>query len=64
MVDFQGGKKGLLENSRNLCKSKNRATVKFKGQNGKTHKARPLLKVKCKKQHRKKNKAHKRANKH
>ena len=39
VVDFQGGKKGLLENSTNLCKSKNRAKVKFKGHNGKTHNA-------------------------
>ncbi|HET8954511.1 MAG TPA: hypothetical protein VFN18_02505 [Solirubrobacterales bacterium] len=53
VVDLQGGSKSLLANSRDLCKSENRATVKFKGQNGKTHDTRPLLKVKCKKGKRK-----------
>ena len=63
VVNFQGGKKGLLENSTNLCKSKNRAKVKFKGHNGKTHNTNPVLQVKCKK-HKKKHKqgkAHKRS---
>jgi hypothetical protein len=48
VVDLQGGEKSLLANSRNLCRSTNRATVKFKGQNGKTNQTRPLLKVNCK----------------
>lgn len=50
VFNFFGGKRGLLENSRDLCRSRNRATVKFTGQNGRTDKARPLLKVKCGKQ--------------
>jgi hypothetical protein len=44
---MQGGKKGLLENSRNLCKSANKATVQFDGQNGKVADSTPKLKVKC-----------------
>jgi hypothetical protein len=44
---FKGGKKGLFENSTNLCLQKNRADVRFSGQNGKTHNYRPAIKVKC-----------------
>jgi hypothetical protein len=60
VVDLQGGKKSLLANSRDLCKSVNRATAKFKGQNGKRYNARPILKVKCGKKHQG-NKRHARA---
>ncbi len=35
ILEMQGGKKGLIVNSRNLCKAKQRAKVSFKGQNGK-----------------------------
>ena len=51
MVNLQGGKKGLLENSTDLCKSKNRAKVKFTGHNGKVHNVKPVLRVKCKRHH-------------
>ncbi len=44
---FKGGKKGLFENSTNLCAKANRADVRFTGQNGKTHNYRPAVKVKC-----------------
>jgi hypothetical protein len=37
VLELQGGRKGLLENSRNLCKATNRATVRLNGQNGKIH---------------------------
>jgi hypothetical protein len=47
VLTTKGGKKGLLENSRNLCDGANRATAKFDGQNGKTHDFRPVLKVDC-----------------
>jgi hypothetical protein len=50
VLSMQGGKKGLLVNSRDICKSVNRATVKFTGQNGKTAKSRPKLQSSCKKQ--------------
>jgi hypothetical protein len=46
---MQGGKKGLLVNSRNVCKSVNRATAKFSGQNGKRVTLRPRLRSSCKK---------------
>lgn len=60
VVELQGGKKSLLANSRNLCESVNRATAKFKGQNGKRYNARPVLKVKCGKKAKKKHKGNKR----
>lgn len=34
ILTMQGGKKGLVVNSRNLCAGKNRADVRFTGQNG------------------------------
>ena len=48
VLEMQGGKKGLLVNSENLCKSTNRATVKLTGQNGKTYDTNPELKADCK----------------
>jgi hypothetical protein len=54
-LTLQGGKKGLLVNSRNLCASVNRATVKFTGQNGSRAFLRPALQNSCKKGARKKN---------
>jgi hypothetical protein len=47
VLTMQGGKKGLLENSTNLCKGKHRAIAKFSGQNGKLHSVNPVLKAKC-----------------
>jgi hypothetical protein len=47
VLEMQGGKKGLLENSTNLCKSVNKATVLFVGLNGKTAVSKPALQVKC-----------------
>jgi hypothetical protein len=48
-LTMQGGKKGLLVNSTNLCKSTNRAIVDFTGQNGKKHVFNPVLKARgCK----------------
>ncbi|MGC1166348.1 MAG: hypothetical protein WA862_09575 [Solirubrobacterales bacterium] len=46
-LTMQGGKKGLLVNSTNLCKSTNRAIADFSGQNGKEHVFRPKLKPRC-----------------
>jgi hypothetical protein len=34
-LEMAGGKKGLLENSRDLCRSTNKASVRMDGQNGK-----------------------------
>jgi hypothetical protein len=47
ILTMQGGKKGLLVNSRNLCQATPRADVEIRGQNGKTVNQRPLLKDDC-----------------
>jgi hypothetical protein len=44
---MQGGKKGLLVNSTNLCKGTHRALASFTGQNGKKHTFKPVLKSSC-----------------
>lgn len=36
VLEMQGGKKSLLQNSQNLCKSRQLAVLNMKGQNGKT----------------------------
>jgi hypothetical protein len=46
-LTLKGGKRGLLVNSRNLCKVKNRATAIFTAQSGKVSELRPALKAKC-----------------
>jgi hypothetical protein len=47
---FQGGKKGLFENSTDLCQSKHKALAEFDGQNGKELSSKPVLGVRCGKQ--------------
>jgi hypothetical protein len=47
VLSMQGGKKGLLENSTDICAATNRATAKFDGQNGKIGDSAPVLKAKC-----------------
>lgn len=54
MLTVRGGKKGLLVNSRNLCKAKKgkrapkiRAIARFKAQNGKKRNMRPKLRTPC-----------------
>ena len=44
---MQGGKKGLIVNSRNLCAATNKATVQMDGQNGKAFDSTPVVKAKC-----------------
>ncbi|HSS03992.1 MAG TPA: hypothetical protein VLK89_02235 [Solirubrobacterales bacterium] len=51
-LNMQGGKKGLVVNSRNLCAGKNRADALFTGQNGKLDHFHPLVKPSCGKQRR------------
>jgi hypothetical protein len=43
VLEMQGGKKGLLVNSRDICAGTNRATAKFTAQNGKLEDSRPVL---------------------
>jgi uncharacterized repeat protein (TIGR01451 family) len=57
VLEMQGGKKGLLENSVNLCKTTNRATALFDGQNGKVFDFKPVVGNSCKKKE-KKHKSH------
>jgi hypothetical protein len=47
-LNMQGGKKGLLVNSVNLCARKSRAQAEFRGQNGKVHKFKPVVAAQCK----------------
>jgi hypothetical protein len=54
VLEMQGGKKGLLENSRNLCRTVNKATVEMTGQNGAAYDSTPALQSKCKQAKKKK----------
>jgi len=47
VLEMQGGKKGLLVNSTNLCKGTNRAISEFTGQNGKLYNTKLALQAKC-----------------
>lgn len=49
IVTAQGGKKGLFQNSTNICEGTHRATIKLDGQNGKVHDTRPPVEAQCKK---------------
>ncbi len=56
---LQGGKKGLLVNSRNICARTYRATVKYTAHNGRTYTAHPKLRAGCKgKRHKKRSHHH------
>jgi len=44
VLNMQGGKKGLLQNSTNICKATNKATALLAAQNGKGVELRPELK--------------------
>jgi hypothetical protein len=50
---MQGGRKGLLVNSTDICKGKNRAISDFTGQNGKVYDTEPVLQAQCGKAHKK-----------
>lgn len=60
VLQMQGGKKGLLVNSTNICKQLNRAMVKYGAHNGRTYETRPVLKAQCPKA----KKRHKKAERH
>jgi hypothetical protein len=47
VLEMQGGDKGLIVNNRNICRGKHRAIANFKGQNGRRHLFRPVVKAKC-----------------
>jgi hypothetical protein len=48
IVSLQGGKKGLFQNSTNICKGAFRISASFEAQNGKAHDTQPPLKAQCK----------------
>lgn len=58
--NFFGGSKGLLVNSRDICKAPAKATAKFTGQNGDRLTLHPALKSACAKAKKKQAKRHKR----
>jgi hypothetical protein len=47
IVNMDGGVKGLLVNSRNLCAGAPRSTLRLRGQNGKRTSLHPLLRSDC-----------------
>ena len=48
VLEMEGGKKGLLQNSTNICRGTHKATAEFDAQNGKTADLSPaLLNSKC-----------------
>ncbi len=46
-LTMQGGNKGLIINSTNLCKGTQRAIAEFKGHNGRVRNWSPVVKAKC-----------------
>jgi hypothetical protein len=48
VLSLRGGKKGLFENSTNLCKGTHKALASFTGHNGKLREFEPKLQPKCK----------------
>ena len=63
ILHMQGGKKGLIVNSRNIClkRGRNRANVVGLGQNGKQLKTHPVMQVRCANKRRAKRSSHRRA---
>jgi hypothetical protein len=47
IVNMQGGKRGLIVNSRNLCAAPSRANASFVGHNGRRHQAKPVVRADC-----------------
>jgi hypothetical protein len=47
VASFPGGKKGLIENSENLCSKVNKVTAKLTAQNGKRATLHPPMRVSC-----------------
>jgi hypothetical protein len=47
VLTMQGGKKGLIVNSTNLCRGTHKAIADFTAQNGKVSNTRPAVKAKC-----------------
>ncbi|HET8815693.1 MAG TPA: hypothetical protein VFM51_12165 [Solirubrobacterales bacterium] len=46
-MNLFGGKRGLIENSANLCKAKRRAEIKLRAQNGRELITKPVIRMGC-----------------
>jgi hypothetical protein len=64
VLQMQGGKKSLLENSRNLCNRQNKADVQLDGQNGKVRDFDPVVTNDCGKKKAKRGKGKRKAKSH
>ncbi len=53
VLEMQGGSKGLLENSTDICRGTHKATAKYTGQNGAPYNVKVPLKADCGKARRK-----------
>jgi len=51
VLQMPAGKKSLLENRRDLCRSTSRATALMEAHNGRSLDSRPVMHVKCAKRH-------------
>jgi hypothetical protein len=58
VLTMQGGRKGLLENSTNLCAATSRATARLTAHNGKLLTLHPAMRPVCKKSHQAKKRRH------
>jgi uncharacterized repeat protein (TIGR01451 family) len=47
VLEMEGGKKGLLQNSTNICKGTHKTTAELDGQNGKAADLHPALQARC-----------------
>lgn len=47
IVTAQGARKGLFQNSTNICRGTHRASLRLDGQNGKVHDESPLMRADC-----------------
>jgi hypothetical protein len=56
ILQMQGGKKGLLVNSENICRKEQRAIADLTAQNGKVSETKPLIRNSCKGKAKKKGK--------
>ncbi|HET6997150.1 MAG TPA: hypothetical protein VFI03_01045 [Solirubrobacterales bacterium] len=52
IVEMQGGNRGLIVNSRNLCSAPGHAKANFVGHNGKRHQSTPVVRNSCGKKNR------------
>jgi hypothetical protein len=48
IITLRGAKKGLFQNSTNICKGTFRASLELEGQNGKSADSKPVVKADCK----------------